>query len=292
MSNDNKIQIVIGILGAACTIIASVIGINYGEDKQNKIVQSQIANVSGDGNTVTMNDVDDLVDNYNKLLEENETLKQQNEEYFNDYKTVKEEKEALTTQLQDSPSIQLKNLGLCINSEEANINKNNSYAIINGVEYFSKDFINSLAGENISITMKDDIMYLGKVVADKENLFLQRVVDSENYKIVDSITDSYGNIHNNAAQFTSNSVVDYNLNGKYSLLKLKIAVDENSYSDSKTTIKISADGKVVYTSDELDKVSTKEIVINDLHINNCTLLEIKCEGYYVYPIIYDAEVYN
>lgn len=301
MSKDNKVQIGIGILGAICTIIAAFIGAKYGENKQNEIVQSQIANVNGDGNTVTMNDVNDLVSSYNDLIEENKTLKEQNEQYFNDYKSVKEEKDSLqdekdslTAQLQDSPDIQFKNLGLCINGEDININKNNSYVIINGVDYFSKDFINSLVDKNTSITIKDNAMYLGRIVADKEDLFSQRIVDSTNYKIVDSITDSYGNTHSNVGSFTSAySIVYYNLNEKFSLLKLKIAIDEASHSDNNGIITISADGEVIYTSDELEKVKTNEIIEEDIHINNCTLLEIRYEGdYCTYPIIYDAEVYN
>jgi len=301
MSRDNVIQIVIGILGAICTIIAAFIGIKHGENKQNEIVQSQIANVNGDGNTVTMNDVNDLVNSYNDLIEENETLKEQNEQYFNDYKTIKEEKDSLqeeknslTTQLQDSPDIQFKNLGLCINGKNININKKNSHVVINGVDYFSKDFVNSLVDKNTSIAIKDDTMYLGRIVADKEKLFSQRVVDSYGFKIIDSITDSYGNTHSNAGKFSySNSVVYFNLNEKFSLLRLKIAIDETSYSDYTGIITIIADEEIVYTSDELDKVKTNEIVEEDIHVNNCTLLEIRFEGEGgIYPIIYDAEVYN
>ena len=64
-------------------IIASLlVGIFGGSLIQNAYVQSQVANVNGDGNTININSVDDLVKNYNKISEENETLKDQNKEYF------------------------------------------------------------------------------------------------------------------------------------------------------------------------------------------------------------------
>ena len=158
-------------------IIASLlVGIFGGSLIQNAYVQSQVANVNGDGNTININSVDDLVKNYNKISEENETLKDQNKEYFENNKESKETIENLQKQLGDTPSIELNDLGLCIEGEDKNINKSNSYAIINGADYYSEEFLNSLVPDSTSITIKDDTMFLGKVVADKSSLLDRKSV--------------------------------------------------------------------------------------------------------------------
>ena len=289
MEKDHKIQIFVGCLGAVGTILGAVIGNMHGIESQNKYVESQVANVSGEGNTVNMNSVDDLVKNYNKMAKENEKLKKQNDQYFEENTSSKERIKIL----EDSPNVELKDMGLFINGDDMNINKNNSHAIINGTDYFSKDFINSFINDNMSITIEDDIMYLGKVVADKTALFSQRVVDQGECEILDRATDSYGNTHLNVVRFGYDDTIVYSLNEKYSLLKLKIAIDESSKPDCKGLISIIADGNVVKTITNLEKISTKEIECKDLKINNCSRLEIKSTDVWnVYPLIYDAEVYN
>lgn len=289
MEKGHKIQIFVGCLGVVGTILGAVIGNMHGIESQNKYVESQVANVSGEGNTVNMNSVDDLVKNYNKIAEENEKLKEQNNQYFEENTSSKERIKIL----EDSPNVELKDMGLFINGDDMNINKNNSHAIINGTDYFSEDFINSFIDDNMSITIEDDIMYLGKVVADKTALYSQRVVDEGGCEILDSAIDSYGNTHLNVVRFGYDDTIVYSLNEKYSLLKLKIAIDESSQSNNKCTISILADGKTVKTITDLNKISAKEINCKDLKINNCSRLEIKCTGdWNVYPLLYDAEVYN
>ncbi len=275
-------------------IIASLlVGIFGGSLIQNAYVQSQVANVNGDGNTININSVDDLVKNYNKISEENETLKDQNKEYFENNKESKETIENLQKQLGDTPSIELNDLGLCIEGEDKNINKSNSYAIINGADYYSEEFLNSLVPDSTSITIKDDTMFLGKVVADKSSLFSQRIVDEGGASVSENTTDAYGNTHVNAIKIGCNNNIVFSLDEKYSLLKLKIAIDESSSNDKQCTITIFADGKEVKTTPQLNKISTKEIEYKDLQINNCTRLEIKCNGdWSINPLIYDAEVYN
>ncbi len=288
--NGKKRRIFVELLIAGLSVAAGVLG---GSFAQNKYIESQVANVTGDGNTVTINNVDDLVENFNKLMKENETLKEQNEDYYTDYKEAKETIESLEVQLGDSPSIELKDLSLCVDGEDKNINKNQSYAVINGTDYFSEDFLNSIISENTAITIKDDVMYLGKVVADREKLFSQRIVDEGGASMVDNATDSYGNTHVNVLSLEYGNDIVFSLNEKYSLLKLKIAIDESSDSNGQCTLTVLADGQEVWTSPKLNKISTKELDYPDLKINNCSRLEIKCSGdWRVYPLVYDAEVYN
>lgn len=275
-------------------IIASLlVGIFGGSLIQNAYVQSQVANVTGDGNTVTINSVDDLVKNYNKMSEENETLKEQNKDYFEKNKESEKTIENLKKQFGDTPSIELKDLGLCVDGEDKNINKSNSCAIINGTEYFSRDFLNNLVSSTTTITIKDDTMFLGKVVADKSSLFLQRIVDEGGASVSENEIDAYGNMHLNAVKLEKNDNIVFSLDEKYSLLKLKIAIEESSSNDSQCTVSVLADGQEVQTTPQLDKISTKQLEYKDLKINNCSRLEIKCSGdWHIYPLIYDAEVYN
>ena len=63
----NIVKIIVAIL----SLLAAIYG---GYSIQNVYVQSQVANVTGNGNTVNINSVDDLVNNYNKMSEENEIL--------------------------------------------------------------------------------------------------------------------------------------------------------------------------------------------------------------------------
>ena len=270
-----KVRIFVELLIAVLSLAAGVLG---GSFVQNKYIESQVANVSGDGNTVTINNVDDLVKNFNKLMEENETLKEQNEDYYTDYKEAKETIDSLEVQLGDSPAIELKDLSLCVDGEDKNINKNKSYAVINGADYFSEDFLNSIIADNTSITIKDDVMYLGKVVADRENLFAQRIVDEGGASVVDNATDSYGNTHVNVLKLDGGDDIVFSLNEKYSLLKLKIAIDESSNSSGQCTVTVLADGQEVWISPQLDKISTKELDYSELKINNCSRLEIKCSA--------------
>lgn len=295
MKIKNKPAYITGI----CTIIAAIItgglGLIVGKQIQIQQTASQIANVTGSGNNITMNSVDDLISEFNDLSEENEKLKKQNDQYFKDYTSVTEEKDNLSNQLNNTPNVELKNLGLCIDGKDININRNNSYAIINGAQYFSKEFIDNLVDINTtSVTIQDEIMYLGKVVAEKEELFTQRIVDSNDYEVIDNVMDSFGNTHINCGRIGNGGKVCYSLNEKFSLLRFKISIDEESRGgDSNCIISIMADSKPVYTSKPLNKVSTKQLEEIDVKINNCSVLEISCSGdYSVYPIIYDAIVYN
>lgn len=112
---------------------------------------------------------------------------------------------------------------------------------------FRKVFLNSIIADNTSITIKDDVMYLGKVIADRENLFSQRIVDEDGASVVDNATDSYGNTHVGALRIETRDDIVYSLNEKYVLLKLKIAVDGSSESKNQCTVTVLADGQEVWT---------------------------------------------
>lgn len=293
MKKEFKLTILAGGFSIIASIITGILSYNQGETTQIEYIESQIANISGSGNDITFNNINDLVDNYNDILSKNKTLIEQNQQYFNKNQELDKTVTNLEAQLNNAPIIEFNNLGLVIEGEDKNVNNEKSQAIINGVEYYSKDFLKSFINDDKTISIKDNTMYLGRIVQEKKNLFSQVIIDSQDYLIRENVTDSYGNKHLKAACMQSDSRVIYNMNNNFNFLKLKIAVSENSKRNSQGVILIKADDKDVYTTDQLNKISTKEIVCLDININKCLKLEIKCIGDIgINPILYEAEIYN
>ena len=63
MKEKNKTAIIIEIISVTGGIIGCIFGINatHQLNSQNKYIQSQIVNIEGNSNTVTINNVEDLV---------------------------------------------------------------------------------------------------------------------------------------------------------------------------------------------------------------------------------------
>lgn len=301
MKEKNRVKIIIGVLSVTASLASfyggSSFGKNRGQEQQNEYVQSQVANIAGDNNTVTINDVDDLVRQYNKLLSENETLKAQNEQYFTDYTSQKDVNNTLTAQLEDSPTIEFRNLSLCIDGTNIPISSDRSEVVVNGREYVTKDFIDPLLEDNRSVTIKDDTLYIGKIVSDPSSLKAQWVVDSFGTYLNETPTDSYGNTYAESIYMRADSLyspyISFNLNGKYQFLKLGYAPSQGSDSNYSGKITIKADENIVYTSTQIEKTDAPQN-ITDIPINNCSLLtiEFNCNSYRFPCIIFDATVYN
>lgn len=300
MKEKNRVKIIIGILSVTASLASfyggSSFGKNRGQEQQNKYVQSQVANVAGDNNTVTINNVDDLVNQYNKLLSENETLKAQNEQYFTDYTSQKDVNNTLTAQLEDSPTIEFRNLGLCIDGTNIPISSDRSEVVVNGREYVTKDFIDPLLEDNRSVTIKDNILYIGKIISDPSDLSKQWIVDSNRVSLNESCTDSYGNTYSDAI-YIQNGVYEkahiyFNLDGNYQFLKFGYAPSKNANLGDTGKIVIKADNNTIYTSEQIAKTISSQNVV-DIPINNCSLLSIEYDKANSVPcIIFDATVYN
>lgn len=256
MTKDNKIEIFLGFLGFAGTIIGAILGNAYGTEKQNEYIQSQIANVVGDGNKITFNNIDDLIKKYNELEKENKKLIKQNTDYYDENETLK----AKVNTYKDKPDVELQDLGLCIDGNDMNINNQQSYAKINGKEYFSNDFIECLKGDDKAKIIKNNILYIGRIMENKSNLFLQHEFECIDIKQHDVISDPRGNEYVNTIEFPGkNSRITYSLNRKYSLLKFKITLSKYTGSDSKGIISVFADDNLVYTSESMTKKYTEVI---------------------------------
>lgn len=182
---------------------------------------------------------------------------------------------------------------LSMGGKDITINKNHSMVTIDGRDYVSKEIAEKLVPDDQNLTIKDNTIFIGRVIADKSNLFDQYVNDHLFTEIQNVADDSFGNSYSEVLYFNGEPYhrITYALNGKYSLLKIWAAPSNQACINRYGKIIIKADGISVYTSDELSKETSpfeKEIAIN-----NCTLLTIEFDSDYNSDfLIYDAIVYN
>ena len=295
MSRDrenNKTAILVAIIGAVSTILAAFIGVQFEKSQQSKIIDSQLAIINGDNNTVTINSVSELVEEYNKLLEENESLTEQNKSYFDELKIKKEELSSLQQQMENTPILGYKSLSLCVDGTDIPINSTNSFVSIDGRDYVSKEMLEKLIDDTTNITIKNDSLYIGKVIADKTNLFKQYVMEKSNCVLDHTIKDSYGKSYSNAMVFKqSKGFTVFSLDRKYSILKFTVAVSEYVSLGETATLTITPDTGDPHTI-ELEK--TTEAYEVEIPINNCSLLTFECVSDYsdYTVIISDAIVFN
>ncbi|MDE7434793.1 MAG: NPCBM/NEW2 domain-containing protein [Lachnospiraceae bacterium] len=297
----NTATIIAAIIVATGTIVGTFCGNVMGKQSVVKQISSQIATINGDNNAVTFNNIDDLINSYMELQSENNSLKGKNDAYFSDVSSLKEQIEneeagikSISNELEDIPRVSFSNLGMCIDGENIPINSNDLKVTIDGRNYLAEDFLNNAISENESITIKDDILYIGQVISDAASLNSQRVMDSRSCDLGENNTDSYGNLHANSVKFYGTEChIIYNLNGKYSLFKCDLSIDENANLDKTGIITIKADDEVVYTSQPLTK-TTDVIHVENVDIKNCALLRIEysTKSNYNKCILSDAVVYN
>lgn len=317
MSKEVKAALITGILGLVATIAAAIIGVGFGKDSEQKLIQSEInevmgnaVNIIGDNNEVTMNNLKDLVEDYQKTKKENESLIAQNTKYFEDLteanNTIKDyennanqQLKELQKQIDDMPSLEYQDLSLCIDVEDIPINRNNSMIIIDGREYFSKEITEKLLPDDSKITIKDKTIYIGKVVADRVSLFDQ--YENECYKVFSfsNEMDSYGNKRSNGLYFNyennySDSYIRYSLKQQYAYMDFWVSIPENTNSRYSGKIVITTNNNdTIYTSDNLNLL-TKPFKVEGLQLNNCDLLEIWLSNNngQLRCLITDAVVYN
>ena len=105
-----------------------------------------------------------------------------------------------------------------------------------------------------------------------------------------TLVDNYGNYHSNAVACKWNDTGQYLLDGKYSRFKATIYVQEGESSNSTSGIVITADGKDIYTSPAITKIS-RPIDI-DISVKGCNILEITHTGDTSYVFIGDGGFYQ
>lgn len=296
-------KIVKTIIKCVSTVLVAAIGIFAGMKWEQISTQTEInevmgdvINVTGDDNNVTINDIENFMQNYVQLQSDYDTLNQQkdtlveqNTQYYNDLtnanKTIEElnsglnnEIDNLKYQLNSAPVLNFRNLALSIDIDDIPINSNNSMVSIDGRDYFSREIVENLIPDDKNLTIKDGTIFIGTVVADKANLFNQRVFEQSGIDIIDTITDSYGNNYSNVlcikSYYYHTRYITYYTSGNFSYLRLSVAIRDNADANSTGILTIKADDKVIYTSETLDK-KTKKFDILDLAINNCEFISIE-----------------
>lgn len=299
MNKTIKAALITGI----ATIIAGFIGgMSYGKSSEQKNIQNEIhsvmgnvINVTGNDNQVTINSVKDLVDEYQRLQSQNKSLLEQNSKYFSDLTEANYQLNALQSKTNELPEIKFNDLSLLIDVQDIPINKNNSMVTIDGRDYFSREIVESLIPTNQNMIIKDDTLFVGRVIVNSSNLFDQWKVDSGFVDIQTSATDSYGNIHENTLVFHGqSSYIVYNIKNQYSLLQCNISVKEDARIDGKGKLIIKADDYIIYTSPTLTK-TTKPFKEIDIPLNNCSLLTIEYNRDFRYSnscLVSDIVLYN
>ena len=139
------------ITGVATIIAGFIGGMGYGKSSEQKNIQNEIhtamgnvVNITGNDNEVTINSIKDLVDEYQRLQSQNQSLLEQNTKYFSDLTEANYQVNALQSKTNDMPEIKFNDLSLLIDVQDIPINKNNSMVIIDGRDYFSREIVESL----------------------------------------------------------------------------------------------------------------------------------------------------
>jgi len=205
--------------------------------------------------------------------------------------------EELQMQEDSDPAVHYSSLSLMVNGEDIPINKSNAMITCDGRDYISQEIFEIIVPDDQTITIKDGVLYIGKVITESSSLFDEVTVDCAGLWKTDSVNDSYGNHYTNAlCPQNYHTYIIVNLNRKFSFLKFKLAVQEEGNSDAIITVK--ADDTIVYTSPELS-ITTEPFEIEDIPLNHCSLLTIQVDsgpnngmGMGFQCIIADPVVYN
>ena len=278
----------------ATAIVGALGGSTYEEKKIYKNINSSVI---GDGNVVSFNNVDEFIKDYQKTIEDNEKLNDQNTEYYKNYVEIKEQNELLKNQLNDRSYVVYRNLGLYVDSSNISIASDKSQAVIDGKEYYAKSVIEGIVGNKKTITPDDNYMYIGKKVSGRTSLFSDKiwVVDKKNCDVNVSKKDSRGNNRSNALQLTYyDSYIIYNTDKKYNYISFIISIADGSSNTNNVTVSLKDENENVIYSTEISKLD-EPIKVTDVAINSCSTLKVEATTANYnscYCLISEAYVYN
>ena len=220
MRNKDKVKIIVAVIGLIGIVVNAISHAGNDRNSGSNNIKS-VNNATNDtNNTNNANNTNNLKvivqvqgknvelteEEAQKMANENENLKDDINRYETEiikYKSDIQEYEDLIDD--DNTQAEFKKLGLTINGRERAIDKEKSSILINGQQYFSQEIVENLLPDNTIITIKDDMIYVGKVVKEKKNLLEQPIIDKDfDVFIYDNISDTYGNIYNKALCFQYN----------------------------------------------------------------------------------------
>ena len=294
MDSKGKVKIVCAVITLAGSCISFFAGNKSGINSQNKYIKSQVANVYGDDNTVTINSVNDLIKEYVALTKRNYTLEKQNQQYFDENTDLKATKKDLEDKTAGQPEYSFVSAGLMIDGDSVPVDTVNSVILFNGKEYWSKELASKLVSNDKQIRRLDDSIIVGNIVADPTNLFSLHINDSSGAVLSDMGNDSYGNAHSNvlSSYDSMSGHAVFVLNRKYKYLRMSIAASDSCRDNATMQYTIKSDGNVVYTSKTFNK-QTQPFSEAAIDIGNCNLLTIEFStDNFGESFIYDAVVFN
>ncbi|MCX4269614.1 MAG: hypothetical protein OSJ62_13275 [Lachnospiraceae bacterium] len=112
--------------------------------------------------------------------------------------------------------------------------------------------MNLVINKQKETTLKDGIMYIGKIISEKALLSEQWSINSRSVEKSKNITDSFGNNYTNAFVFLAyENNINIKLDQKYSMLKAKVTIKNGSSSGRRGYLEILADETSVYKSPKL-----------------------------------------
>lgn len=242
--DEGKIAIIVAVIEFVGIIVAAFIGVFFVKENSTEMIQKN--------------------ENIIVLSEEIEELKKQNKELST--KTVE------NGELDDDPAIEYRNFGLSIDGEEKLINKDKSLVLINGRQYYSKEFVDNLLPPEKTVVEKDDMIYIGKVVKEKQKLIDSKIIENNGVEICEDVKDTYGNVYGNSFLFKyKDESITFNSNREYSKLKLILAVLDTKKGGG--VIRIESESEILFTSEEI-KSGTEPFLV-DIPINQALKITIK-----------------
>lgn len=192
MRNKDKVKIIVAVIGLIGIVVTAISHAGNDRNSGSNNIKS-VNNATNDtNNTNNANNTNNLKvivqvqgknvelteEEAQKMANENENLKDDINRYETEiikYKSDIQEYEDLIDD--DNTQAEFKKLGLTINGRERAIDKEKSSILINGQQYFSQEIVENLLPDNTIITIKDDMIYVGKVVKEKKNLLEQPIID-------------------------------------------------------------------------------------------------------------------
>lgn len=159
--------------------------------------------------------------------------------------------------------------------------------IYNGTTYLPVRAVANAMGKAVYWDGPNYTVYLGQAPIPGELPYptielenMTSINDEANKAGTDWLTDNYGNRYNNAIcnryiPFSYRSFInlEYLLNMKYNKFKGTLYVPNETKSDESGYLKIIADGKTIYTSPEMTKISLPVNI--DVNIKGCNDLKIE-----------------
>lgn len=156
--------------------------------------------------------------------------------------------------------------------------------IYNGTTYLPVRAVATALGKAVSWDGPNYTVYLGDMDGELEypTVELKDMTSiADDIRLTDKLTDNYGNRYKNALiNYDQGYTAEYLLNMKYSRFKGVLYVPEGTSDNSSAYLSIEADGKTIYTSPAITKISAPVYV------------DVDVTGYNDVKIIFPPERWN